>query len=127
MRPSPQRTALRLALLYVAVSGIWILFSDRLLASLTQELRLLTGLQTLKGWAFVVCTGALLYILVHRALRTAADSDAQVQQVATARRQAEAALAEERTLLRTLIDNLPDYIFIKDTQSRFVMISRAQA
>ena len=57
MRPSPQRTALRLAFLYVAVSGVWILFSDRLLASLTQELRLLTGLQTLKGWAFVVCTG----------------------------------------------------------------------
>jgi len=28
---------------------------------------------------------------------------------------------------RTLIDNLPDYIFIKDAQSRFVMVNRAQA
>jgi len=127
MRPSPQRTALRLAFLYVAVSGVWILFSDRLVASLTQELRLLTGLQTLKGWAFVVCTGVLLYVLVHHALRRAADSDVQVQQVATARKRAETALAEERNLLRTLIDNLPDYIFIKDAQSRFIMINRAQA
>jgi PAS domain S-box-containing protein len=127
MRPSPQRTALRLALLYVAISGVYILFSDRLLASLTQELRLLTGLQTLKGWAFVVSSGVLLYVLVHRALRRAADSDVQVEQVATARKRAETALAEEHNLLRTLIDNLPDYIFIKDTQSRFVMINRAQA
>jgi len=30
-------------------------------------------------------------------------------------------LAEERNLLRTLIDNIPDYIFIKDTESRFVL------
>ena len=81
----------------------------------------------MKGWAFVVCTGALVYILVHRALRRAAESDIQAQQVATARKQAESALAEERHLLRTLIDNLPDYIFIKDRQSRFVTINRAQA
>jgi len=249
MGPSPQRTALRLALLYVAVSGAWILLSDRLLAWITQEPRLLTGLQTLKGWAFVVCTGALLFLLVRRALLQAAHSDVQVRlaeqalrqtetslrlqsaaleaadnavaiadpagritwvnsaftrltgytaeealgrtlratlpvtqgpginreaweaildgrpwhgevlayrkdgsayteeqtitpvrneigtlthliaikQDVTARKQAEAALAEERNLLRTLIDNLPDYIFIKDTQSRFVMINRAQA
>ena len=34
-------------------------------------------------------------------------------------------LAEERTLLRTLIDNLPDYIFVKDRESRFVMNNMA--
>ena len=79
MRPSPQHTALRLALLYVAVSGAWILLSDRLLAWITQEPRLLTGLQTLKGWAFVVCTGALLFLLVRRALLQAAHSDVQVR------------------------------------------------
>ncbi len=39
----------------------------------------------------------------------------------TERRQAEEALAQERNLLRTLIDNLPDFIFVKDTQSRFVI------
>jgi PAS domain S-box-containing protein len=36
------------------------------------------------------------------------------------RKHAEAALTQERTLLRTLIDHLPHYIFIKDTQDRFV-------
>jgi hypothetical protein len=32
MSPAPHRTALRLVLLYVAMSGVYILLSDRLLA-----------------------------------------------------------------------------------------------
>ncbi len=43
----------------------------------------------------------------------------------TERSHAEHALAEERNLLRTLIDNLPDYIFIKDRQGRFVVSNDA--
>ncbi len=39
----------------------------------------------------------------------------------TALKQAEEKLEKERNLLRTLIDNLPDYIFIKDAASRFVI------
>jgi PAS domain S-box-containing protein len=43
----------------------------------------------------------------------------------TERKQAEEALAAERNLLRTLIDTLPDYIFVKDAQSRFVINNKA--
>jgi len=39
----------------------------------------------------------------------------------TERKRAEEALAKERNLLRTLIDNLPDYIYAKNTESRFVL------
>jgi PAS domain S-box-containing protein len=44
-----------------------------------------------------------------------------------ARRRAANALAEERRLLRTLIDNMPDYIYVKDAKSRFVLANRAVA
>jgi PAS domain S-box-containing protein len=32
-------------------------------------------------------------------------------------------LAQERSLLQTLIDTLPDYIFVKDTQGRYLMVN----
>ena len=34
-------------------------------------------------------------------------------------------LSQERRLLRTLIDNLPDFVFVKDAQSRFVILNTA--
>jgi len=39
----------------------------------------------------------------------------------TERKHTEESLVEERNLLRTLIDNLPDYIFIKDREGRFLI------
>ena len=42
-------------------------------------------------------------------------------------RAAEARLAEERNLLRTLIDTLPDYIYVKDRASRMVINNVAHA
>src|SRR5262249_37483084 len=39
----------------------------------------------------------------------------------TGRKLAEEALARERDLLRTLMDNLPDYIYVKDTESRMLL------
>ncbi len=44
----------------------------------------------------------------------------------TDRKRAEESLARERTLLRTLIDALPDFIFVKDTDCRFVLANAAE-
>ena len=45
----------------------------------------------------------------------------------TERKRAEDALAQDRNLLRTLIDNLPDCIYVKDTQGRFIAANLATA
>lgn len=50
-----------------------------------------------------------------------ADLQAQIRE----RQRAESALLNERNLLRTLIDHLPDCIYVKDRQSRFVLANQA--
>ena len=43
----------------------------------------------------------------------------------TERKQAEESLAKERNMLLTLIDNLPDFVFIKDAKGRYVFDNAA--
>jgi len=43
----------------------------------------------------------------------------------TAHKKAEQILAEERNILRILVDNLPAYIYIKDKQSKFLLCNAA--
>jgi PAS domain S-box-containing protein len=45
----------------------------------------------------------------------------------TKRRQAEAELRNERRLLRTLVDLAPDFIFVKDTESRYLLVNASLA
>jgi PAS domain S-box-containing protein len=44
----------------------------------------------------------------------------------TMQKQFEEALARERDLLRTLMDHLPDLIYVKDAQGRFLTVNEAQ-
>jgi PAS domain S-box-containing protein len=49
----------------------------------------------------------------------------ELQEEITERKQAEEALAKERNLLRTIIDNLPDSIYVKDAESRYSVSNTA--
>ncbi|MHC4645745.1 MAG: ATP-binding protein [Planctomycetota bacterium] len=57
--------------------------------------------------------------------RSLIDAIAQGLSQAAERKEAEQALTRERNMLRTLIDNLPDFIYIKDSQSRFTACNAA--
>lgn len=45
----------------------------------------------------------------------------------TQRKETEEALAQERNLLRALIDSLPNYIFVKDTQGQYLLVNQTYA
>ncbi|MBL7106910.1 MAG: PAS domain S-box protein [Phycisphaerae bacterium] len=45
----------------------------------------------------------------------------------TDRKEIEEFLLEERNLLRTLIDNIPDYIFVKDIDKKFIIANKSTA
>jgi PAS domain S-box-containing protein len=62
------RIDVRVALLYIAFGGAWILFSDRLLATFTHDIDTLSRLQTYKGWGFVLASALLICSLLRREL-----------------------------------------------------------
>jgi PAS domain S-box-containing protein len=60
-------------------------------------------------------------------LSTQISSTLQGARLLEDQRRAEETLVEERNLLRTLIDNLPEYVFAKDAEGRFVVGNMALA
>ncbi len=98
--------ALSIALIYAAISVMWIAYSDRLLATWASSLEILTELQTFKGWFFVGCTSLLLYSLIQRGMR-------QLQQ--------------KHQLLLNIINSTNDAVFVKDIQGRYLIINKTSA
>lgn len=60
----PRRTALRISSVYVIIGVLWILLSDKILDWLLSDQRLITMISMLKGWFYVLITGALLFLLI---------------------------------------------------------------
>lgn len=71
---------LKITLIYTIIGGLWIVFSDRLLAALVNDPITLTQLQTFKGWAYIMATAALLYVLIKRSLDALSQSRAVLRQ-----------------------------------------------
>ncbi|WP_163323075.1 sensor histidine kinase [Draconibacterium mangrovi] len=59
----------RITLLYLLIGGLWIIFSDRFLLSVTSNQEILTKFQTYKGWFYVAATAVLLFLLLKSHLR----------------------------------------------------------
>ncbi len=62
-------TALRINILYAMVASIWILLSEHFLTRFGLDSGRLIGLNSLKGWGFIVITTLLLYFLLNRELQ----------------------------------------------------------
>jgi two-component system phosphate regulon sensor histidine kinase PhoR len=56
--------------LYVAVAGLWILFSDLLVSRLFSSPVAITHAQSIKGWLYVAVTSLLLYALIRQHTRS---------------------------------------------------------
>lgn len=65
---STRQGALRLTLNYLVAAGLWIIFSDMLLASLGLTVRQTEQIQVWKGLVFVLLTSAMLYLTIRRHL-----------------------------------------------------------
>jgi len=132
-----QLTPFKIAALYVLTGGLWILFSDELLVVSIHNSQLLTHLQTLKGWFYVIVTGWMLFAVISRSVRALQQSEASLpaseeqfrqlterQQTLSALQRLNEELQQSQQNLQAIIDNTTAVIYLKDSKGRFMLINR---
>lgn len=108
-----RRTPLTIIIIYVLVSGAWILFSDRLLAYFVKDYEAFTRLQTVKGWFFVIVTAVLLYLMIQRYTLTLQQTQEQ--------------LREREAWYRHLITTAEEGIWVIDARNRISFVNQRLA
>ncbi len=99
---------------------------DRDLQTLHKNQKVISELRTLKKDGNVVWVRVYAHPVWDEQEQRLTGIHGAVQDI-TERKQADTALAKERSLLRALTDNIPDKIYFKDLESRFLLINHAQA
>jgi PAS domain S-box-containing protein len=95
-------------------------------ATAAEAQKLMTGTDTVSFENRYACKdGSYKWLLWSATVSREEQTYYAVARNITGRKRAEEALNREHTLLRTLIDNVPDCIFIKDAQSRFIINNAA--
>jgi diguanylate cyclase (GGDEF)-like protein/PAS domain S-box-containing protein len=69
------KPAVKISLIYVAVGAIWILASDLALTYIFSDHEVVTQLQIVKGWFYILTTGVLLFWLVYRQIKALQESE----------------------------------------------------
>ena len=113
MEDRPRRSALRVALVYLAAGGVWILASDWLVARYAADLGQLVAFQVGKGLIFVLLSGALIYVLVRRERDRWEASDRD--------------LRDSKRLLDAVVEGTSDAVYVKDREGRYLLINQAGA
>jgi len=94
----------KVVLPYALFASLWILVSDALVVLLFREPKIIAAVNTLKGWAFVIVTSTLLSVLLRRRI---------IRQNWV------------ETNLRTLINTIPDPVWLKSPQGVYLSCNGA--
>ena len=97
--------------IYLALSGAWIYGSDALVAAVAGSVERQRIISTWKGLGFVVVTGLLLHLGLRLSLRR--------------EREAARRLREGEALLRAITDGIPEPVFLKGLDGRWIFANRA--
>lgn len=104
--------------LYVTFAGLYILFSDYFLSLLTNNVDTLNKIQTYKGLAFVVTTGALLYFFILHQVRS-------LKRERTNRMQAEEQFRDQEAMYKLLFQNSGEAVLLTDPTGAIISANPA--
>ncbi|SPF50531.1 Multi-sensor signal transduction histidine kinase (fragment) [Syntrophobacter sp. SbD1] len=99
----------KVALIYVLMGSSWIYFSDELMGTLAADPQSAVRISLIKGLLYILVTAALLCFIIHRGVL-------RIQR-------AEEVLRESDAMYRTLVENIPQKVFMKDIDSCYVSIN----
>ncbi len=75
----------------------------------------------------IIIVAGISYLVINRLKKVLNKRTNDLQKEIEQHKETEKALLKERELLNNLMDNVPDTIYFKDSESRFVKINKAQA
>ena len=111
IRTLHKRTAARTVVFYVILAGLWIYFSDTLLAWFFSDPAQLTQAQTLKGWFFVTVTAILLYLYLSYCLQVQRKYEEALEEE---QGKAQEDIQERFKQLSTLFDSMNAVVYVAD-------------
>jgi len=135
-----EKFSYRITILYLIFGLARILLSDYLLELLIKDLKVLSDIQTYKGFAFILITALLLFVLVKihmKNLRTARELlekkilDYKVLYEKFLTQNHELKLAKDKAqenenFVTGILENIPDMIFVKDAvTAKYVLVNKA--
>jgi len=104
-------TPILIAFIYLLVSVLWIVFSDRIVAVMVVDPQRVTELQTFKGLGFVFASALLLYFLIRSPMKKMFRSNIHLAQ------------AEEK--LRLAFESVSEGITITDQELNVIQVNEA--
>lgn len=109
-----RRTVTKVVALYVSFAGLWIYFSDEVLAWFIHAPEQLTQAQTIKGWFFVAVTALLLFCYLSHCLKRLRD---QEDLLSREKDKAEQEIKNRFKQLNTLFDAMNAVVYVADMES----------
>lgn len=117
-----KRYAIKITIIYLVLGSIWILTTDRITppSFISKEF-----FEIAKGLSFIIITSSILYYLLHRTEVVSKRIVRNLKENVRLKSFAERRLQDERNILRTIIDNVPDYIYVKDEHNNQLLTNKS--
>ncbi|MBE9469392.1 MAG: hypothetical protein IMY72_13890, partial [Bacteroidetes bacterium] len=105
----------RITIVYLLLGSFWILFSDKFLNTIIDDINFLTEIQIFKGWFYVFVTGLIFFLFIKKHLKKLRLTENELQEH---KKNLNQLIQKKTKVLDLVIKELSDKNNIIDKQNR---------